>query len=78
MDKDNLFKFVLNPNCWTKNLMIGVFLYGYRRITDTLRYSGVVINQKKVRRIMKKLAIKYIVFSSKLRKYNSYKGTIER
>ncbi len=50
--------------------------YGYRRITATLRDSGIVINQKKVRRIMKKLGLKCIAFSHKSRKYNSYKGTI--
>lgn len=50
--------------------------YGYRRVTATLRDSGIVINQKKVRRIMKKLELKCIAFSHKSRKYNSYKGTI--
>jgi len=50
--------------------------YGYRRITATLRESSMIINQKKVRRIMKKLDLKCIAFSHKSRKYNSYKGTI--
>lgn len=50
--------------------------YGYRRITATLRDLGIVINQKKVRRIMKKLGLKCVAFSHKSRKYNSYKGTI--
>lgn len=50
--------------------------YGYRRITSTLRNSGIVINQKKVRRLMKKLKLKCISFSHKSRKYNSYKGTV--
>ncbi len=50
--------------------------YGYRRITATLKDSEIVINQKKVRRIMKKLDLKCIAFSHKSRKYNSYKGTI--
>ncbi|XAM51109.1 IS3 family transposase ISEfa10 [Terrisporobacter vanillatitrophus] len=50
--------------------------YGYRRITSTLKNSGIVINQKKVRRLMKKLELKCISFSHKSRKYNSYKGTI--
>lgn len=31
--------------------------YGYRRITATLRNFGIVINQKKVRRLMKKLGL---------------------
>ncbi len=46
--------------------------YGYRRITATLKDSEIVINQKKVRRIMKKLDLKCIAFSHKSRKYNSY------
>lgn len=50
--------------------------YGYRRITATLRECGLIINQKKVRRIMKKLELKCIAFSHKSRKYNSYKGKI--
>ncbi|CEQ30505.1 integrase [[Clostridium] sordellii] len=50
--------------------------YGYRRITATLRNYDIVINQKKVRRIMKKLGLKCVAFSHKSRKYNSYKGTI--
>lgn len=47
------------------------FTYGYRRITATLRNFNIVINQKKVRRIMKKLGLKCTVFSHKSRKYNS-------
>lgn len=50
--------------------------YGYRRITATLRNSGITINQKKVRRIMNKLSLKCISFSRKSRKYNSYKGKV--
>ena len=50
--------------------------YGYRRITATLRDEGIFINQKKVRRIMKKLELKCTSFSHKSRKYNSYRGTI--
>lgn len=50
--------------------------YGYRRITATLRREDIFINQKKVRRIMKKLELKCTSFSHKSRKYNSYKGRI--
>lgn len=49
--------------------------YGYRRITGELR-KNIVINSKKVRRIMKNLEIKCVAFSNKSRKYNSYRGTI--
>lgn len=50
--------------------------YGYRRITATLRDCSIVINQKKVRRIMKKLGLKCVAFSHKSRKYNSYRGIV--
>ncbi len=50
--------------------------YGYRRITAILRDYGIVINQKKVMRIMKKLGLKCVAFSHKSRKYNSYRGTV--
>ena len=36
--------------------------YGYRRITATLRNEVMLINEKKVRRIMKKLELKCIAF----------------
>lgn len=41
-----------------------------------LRDDGIFTNQKKVRRIMTKLELKYTEFLHKLCKYNSYKGTI--
>lgn len=50
--------------------------YGYRRITAILRNTGILINQKKVRRLMKKLELKCVSFSHKSRKYNSYKGKV--
>lgn len=42
----------------------------------TLKNSGIIINQKKVRCIIKKLELKCIAFFRKSHKYNSYKGTI--
>ncbi len=50
--------------------------YGYRRITSVLRQQGMVINHKKVQRIMKKLGLRCIKFWRKSRKYSSYKGTV--
>ncbi|WP_441344694.1 IS3 family transposase, partial [Pseudomonas sp. FW305-BF6] len=41
--------------------------YGYPRITDRLREEGLVINHKKVYRIMKELDIKSVI--RKKRKY---------
>lgn len=50
--------------------------YGYRRIQSELRNRGVLVNSKKVRRIMRKLGIKCIAFTRKSRKYSTYKGAI--
>lgn len=47
--------------------------YGYRRITITLRLSGITVNHKRVQRLMSELGLK-----SKVRpkRYKSYKGEI--
>lgn len=67
-----------NPDETIKALIKNVFhqhksRYGYRRITSTLRSSGVVINHKKVQRLMSELGLK-----SKVRpkRYRSYKGEV--
>lgn len=50
--------------------------YGYRRIQLALKESGIKVNQKKVRRIMRKLRLKGSKFTRKSRRYNSYRGKI--
>lgn len=50
--------------------------YGYRRITATLKRLGLIINKKKVQRLVQKLKIQVNSFSRKTRKYSSYRGTI--
>ena len=50
--------------------------YGYRRIFGELRKQGLVVNKKKVQRIMKKLGLQVTSFTRKSRKYNSYKGKV--
>jgi transposase InsO family protein len=45
--------------------------YGYRRITATLKNSGIQINHKRVARIMHKCGLKSLV---RVKKYKSYKG----
>ena len=50
--------------------------YGYRRITAMLRKQGLLINKKKVQRLVQKLKLQVTSFSRKTRKYSSYKGTI--
>ena len=50
--------------------------FGYRRIYGELRKSGVVINKKKVQRLIQKLGLQVNSFTRKSRKYSSYKGTV--
>lgn len=45
--------------------------YGYRRITDALKSSGMHINHKRVARLMKECGLKSLV---RRKKYKSYKG----
>lgn len=45
--------------------------YGYRRITGELRNSGMLINHKKVQRLMSELGLKS---TFRPKRYNSYKG----
>ena len=48
--------------------------YGYRRITCELRRRGLLVNHKKVQRLMNKMKLFGIV-SKRWHKYNSYRGT---
>lgn len=50
--------------------------YGYRRVTATLNNSGIIVNHKRVQRIMQKKHWQCHLFSRRRRKYNSYKGKI--
>ncbi len=50
--------------------------YGYRRITGELRNQGLLVNKKKVQRIVQKLNLQVTSFTRKSRKYNSYKGKV--
>ncbi len=49
--------------------------YGYRRITITLRLSGLSVNHKRVQRLMCELGLKSKV---RLKRYKSYKGEVGR
>ncbi len=44
--------------------------FGYRRIYAVLRKRGIIINKKKVQRIIQKLGIQVISFTRKSRKYS--------
>jgi putative transposase len=50
--------------------------YGYRRIYGELRKRGVLVNKKRVQRIVQKLRIQVKSFTRKSRKYSSYKGKV--
>lgn len=72
-----------DPNANLEKLIKEIFeenkgIYGYRRIQLTLKELGMKVNQKKIRRIVRKLGLKGMKFTHKSRKYNSYKGTIGR
>lgn len=48
--------------------------YGYRRIDIALRNNGIIVNHKKILRLMQELNIK--AKAKKRSKYNSYKGEV--
>lgn len=50
--------------------------YGYRRITAELHRRGIIINKKKVQRIMQEHNLQVKTFTRKSRKYRSYKGKV--
>ena len=50
--------------------------YVYRRILGELRNQNIVVNKKKVQRIMQELGLQVTSFTRKSRKYSSYKGKV--
>ena len=50
--------------------------FGYRRIYGALRKQGLVINKKRVQRIIQKLGLQVTSFTRKKRKYSSYRGKV--
>ena len=49
--------------------------YGYRRITATIRQSGLVVNHKTVQRLMGQLKLKSLI---RAKKYRSWRGEVGR
>lgn len=45
--------------------------YGYRRITAAIRHTGVLVNHKKISRLMSEMRLKAVI---RQRKYRSFKG----
>ena len=52
--------------------------FGYRRVLALLKKEGVLINKKKVQRIMQKPGLQVTSYTHKSRRYNSYKGNVGR
>ena len=50
--------------------------FGYRRIYGELRKQGLLVNKKRVQRIVQKLGIQVSSFTRKIRNYCSYKGNV--
>lgn len=50
--------------------------YGYRRVTLALRNRGMIVNHKRVLRIMRVHALLCTKFQTRARRYSSYKGQI--
>lgn len=48
--------------------------YGYRRILAVLRNRGIVVNKKKLQRIIQKFKLQVRSYARKSRKYSSYRG----
>ena len=70
-----------NPDQTLEETILSIFEehngnYGYRRIQLELINKEMIVNHKKVQRIMKKLGLKCDKFIRKSRRYSSYKGTI--
>lgn len=50
--------------------------YGYRRVVLALRNKGIIVNHKKVQRIMQENNLQCTAYDKRTRKYNSYKGLV--
>lgn len=50
--------------------------YGYRRVVDELRSLGLIVNHKKVLKIMRNLGLLCKKFTNRFRRYVSYKGEV--
>lgn len=65
-----------DKNMFVKTSIVAIYhqhkgRYGYRRITSSLKNSGLQINHKRVARIMYECGLKSLV---RIKKYQSYKG----
>lgn len=49
---------------------------GYRTITDQIREQGIIVNHKKIYRLIKALNLLSTAYNKKTRKYDSYKGNV--
>ncbi|WP_258236966.1 IS3 family transposase [Mammaliicoccus sciuri] len=70
-DKDETLIQVIKEICEESN-----HTYGYRRVTQALRNRGLIVNHKKVLRIMKEYNLTCTKFTHRGRKYRSFKGKV--
>lgn len=49
--------------------------YGYRRITSTLRRTGMLVNHKTIQRLMQELSLKSVV---RPKRYKSFRGAVSK
>lgn len=50
--------------------------YGYRRVCLALKQRGIIVNHKKVLRLMRQYQLLCVKFKHRNRQYKSYKGTV--
>lgn len=70
-----------NPDTFIEEKIKTIFNFhegrvGYRRIDIQLREENIIVNHKKIKRIMKKLGLICVKYTRKSRKYSSYRGTV--
>ncbi len=52
--------------------------YGYRRLWGELRKQGIKVNKKRVHRIVQKYGLQVTSYTSKSRRFSTYKGVVGR
>ncbi len=52
--------------------------YGYRRICAELRKQGILVNKKKVQRLIQKYGMQVTSYTRKSRRFSTYKGVVGR
>ena len=71
-----------DPDVEVKEVMLAIRKkhanYGHIPMKKELMKCGLVVNKKKVQRLIRELDIRVVAFTRKSRRYSSYKGTVGR